>query len=388
MLVFSEKLWPRGSGGELATYLYLKLLTKENMNVKIIVASRHSRPISSSKLLIYVTSSIGYGKYTLLSKSERLKELMKWADVTYFTGLFNLIPLAKSYGKPVIAHIHSYFPVCTIGSLYNFVRHGICEPSSKTCSRCIWYYERAYGRSYLYALASVLLNSRVGGLFLKFLSFADVLIFVSNAQKELFLRHAPNFRKRSYVIYNPLPDISYTPIKGDNVGYFGGLNPLKGFHVLLRAWLKIFPKHPGARLFTTKMSKLTNNSMLKRLHVIAYGKLKSEELDKLYSNVRVVAFPSIWQEPLPYVVMEALLHGRLLVASNVGGVPEIVDGVPGVRLVPPDNIDALADALDWALSMDRRDAVELGLRNREIVLGRFNSEESVRKLIKVFKSVI
>lgn len=89
-----------------------------------------------------------------------------------------------------------------------------------------------------------------------------------------------------------------------------------------------------------------------------------------------------------FKIIEALLHGRLLVASNVGGVPEIVDGAPGVKLVPPGDVDALADALDWALSMDRKDAVELGLRNREIVLERFNSEESVRKLIRLFESVV
>ena len=93
------------------------------------------------------------------------------------------------------------------------------------------------------------------------------------------------------------------------------------------------------------------------------------------------------EEPAPYVVVEALLRGRLFIASRVGGIPEITEGAPGVRFVEPGDVDGLAGALNWALSMDRSEAVELGLRNREYALRRFNNERAVKALVKVFESV-
>jgi len=241
-------------------------------------------------------------------------------------------------------------------------------------------------------MRSIMLNSSIGRCYAKLLGYADALIFVSHAHRDLFMRHLRavlgSSVPRSYVIYNPIPEVRYGEPREMNVGYFGGLSPLKGYHILLRAWARVFRKHRNRMLFMTKMGKLAGSCILRRMNAYAYERLELSELEKLWSRIGVVVFPSIWQEPLPYVVIETLLHGRPLIASRVGGVPEIVGDAPGVKLVPPNNVDALADALDWALSMDKQDAMELGLRNRGHALKRFGDERSVRKLIEVFKRVV
>lgn len=65
----------------------------------------------------------------------------------------------------------------------------------------------------------------------------------------------------------------------------------------------------------------------------------------------VVCVPSVWDEPFGRTVIEALSTGRPVVASAVGGIPEILDGDLARFLVPPDDADALAatlgDALGW-----------------------------------------
>jgi len=388
VLVLSETLWPEGSGGELATYLYVKLLTREGLDVKVVTRSTSSYFKAWNRLSIHSIPALGSGKYTIIPMPKRLKELLRWSEVIYCTDLFHLIPLAKCvFKKPVVVHLHSYFPTCPIGSLYDLKENSVCEPDRRDCARCIWCYERGHLRSSKQALASILLNSTVGKYFHSFLKLADTLIFVSKAQKDLFLKHAPNFSIPSYVIYNPLPELSYTPLQGDNLGYFGGLSPLKGFHILLKAWLKVHYKHQS-KVYATKMGELASFESLRRVGILPYGRLDETSYEDVYRKIKAVIFPSIWQEPLPYVVLEALLRDRLLAASRVGGVPEIAGGLKGVFLVEPNDVNSLADALDRVLSMDRGEAIELGLKNREGILRRFDNRRSVNELIRVFEKVV
>jgi len=63
----------------------------------------------------------------------------------------------------------------------------------------------------------------------------------------------------------------------------------------------------------------------------------------------VLALPS-WNEGMPNVVLEALASGRPVVASRVGGIPEVIDSDSCGRLVPPRNPEALARALEGVLA--------------------------------------
>ena len=74
-------------------------------------------------------------------------------------------------------------------------------------------------------------------------------------------------------------------------------------------------------------------------------------------------------------------------ASNVGGVSEIIRGLSGVLMTEPNDVDGLAGALDQAISIDRSKAIELGLKNRESILKKFDNQRSVSELIRVFERV-
>ena len=77
------------------------------------------------------------------------------------------------------------------------------------------------------------------------------------------------------------------------------------------------------------MIRLLNGSIIQR-HRSVYGQV----MENLYRSSRAVIFPSICPEPAPYVVYEALLRGRLVVSSNIGGVPEQVANLPDVYSFP------------------------------------------------------
>ncbi len=104
--------------------------------------------------------------------------------------------------------------------------------------------------------------------------------------------------------------------------------------------------------------------------VLISGMLAKREVIQLLSHSRVFACPSVY-EPLGIVNLEAMACGAAVVASRVGGIPEVVaDGDTGL-LVPPGDPDALADALN-VLLRDPGLAAQMGRRGRARAAAEFD----------------
>ena len=101
----------------------------------------------------------------------------------------------------------------------------------------------------------------------------------------------------------------------------------------------------------------------------------------LYGAADVVAVPSIWPEPFSLVILEALACERPVVASNVGGVSEILRGALEEFRVAPSDPVALAIALAGALQRAHDPA--LGRQLREYVIKSFSLEQSVNQLEEI-----
>ncbi|RLG16006.1 hypothetical protein DRN63_04710 [Nanoarchaeota archaeon] len=392
LLVISETFYPEGRGGEVATYLYAKLLKERGLNVKVLSTTTRAVPLAGKVegLSVYRIPKKKATKYWVISDfiySNFLMKLFEWSDVIYMTGRLHLIPQLKRLRKPIVIHLHSSFPACPLGSAFNFMSKSTCslDKNFLECFPCIILYEKLNGRNMVKVLASSLLNSTLGMIYDRYLAYADALLFVSNFHRDVFLSKFPTFSNKSFVIYNPLPQLPYLEIKGDDLGYFGGIDYLKGFYVLIQAWLKILGKHDS---FIHIAPASSQKRVLKRRRIVLYPRLRGRMYDEVYKHIRAVLVPSIAPETFSYVVSEACLRGRIVVASQVGGIPEITEGLRGVFMVKPNDINSLADALDLVLSMDRSEAIELGLKNREGILRKFNSRRSVNELVRVFEKVV
>ena len=113
------------------------------------------------------------------------------------------------------------------------------------------------------------------------------------------------------------------------------------------------------------------------------GAVAPEQLADFYRSTRVVVLPS-FSEGVPVALMEAMMYGRAVVATRVGGVPELIeDGVRG-RLVSPGDAAELAQGLYEVLSnpiMARRMA-----RNAaQFVRREFNIDTTVRHLVRLLE---
>jgi glycosyltransferase involved in cell wall biosynthesis len=193
---------------------------------------------------------------------------------------------------------------------------------------------------------------------------------------------------RTRVVYGGADPERYAPDRRQarrGVLFVGRLTPHKGIDRLLQA----LP--PGAHLRVVgsgghdpQLPERDYPSLLRRLagdqDVQFVGTAADAELPGLYRSASVMAMPSVERtcygrairvsELLGLVALEAMASGTPVVASSVGGLPEVVeDGVTGF-LVPPGDVRALRERLDQLLR-DPSLAQRLGANARERVLERF-----------------
>jgi glycosyltransferase involved in cell wall biosynthesis len=207
---------------------------------------------------------------------------------------------------------------------------------------------------------------------------------------------APELANKIRIVYNPLPEVPYVEEKSEHpvFAYSGGGSYIKGFHVFMQGALKILERWSsveflltgGLRGFGRKHEELVerlNDAFTGKFRLL--GRLPYKDVLRLYSRSHAVLVPSLYEEPLPYVVMEAMAMGTLPIASRVGGIPEIVGGTPAEKMLfEVGDVDDFVDKMESVLAMSNKQIIDIGFSLREAVLKKFNPEVVKRELIKVF----
>lgn len=148
----------------------------------------------------------------------------------------------------------------------------------------------------------------------------------------------------------------------------GALYPVKGFDSLIRAMKRVTRARPEATLHLAGEGPLKDSLQEEAVRVgIAkslrfLGSISPQELQKEYEQARVFVLPSL-SEGLGRVVWEAMASGLPVVASNVGGIPELVENGKTGFLVPPGDEEAFAKRILW-LFENPAEAREMGARGR------------------------
>jgi glycosyltransferase involved in cell wall biosynthesis len=186
--------------------------------------------------------------------------------------------------------------------------------------------------------------------------------------------------------------------KEDNMILFvGRISFEKGVHVLLKSlsYLKSKthlviigpPESTRTKYFATIMNLIEEENR-KGKHEITYlGALDQEEVKKWYQKASVFVLPTILPEAFGIVNLEALACETPVVAPNTGGVPEVVHNYENGILVPPNDAQAFANAIQY-LQENEEIREQFGKAGREWIVQRFSYENVIDKLVRIYEELI
>jgi glycosyltransferase involved in cell wall biosynthesis len=155
------------------------------------------------------------------------------------------------------------------------------------------------------------------------------------------------------VVHNPTPKKTDGKLRDERAASIflcvGQLEQYKGLHVILNAAAAL-PKNDQWRLDIVGAGPMFDELRRRRdQNIRLRGRLEGEELAAAFREATVLIMPSLCEENSPMVVVEAQAYGLPVIASNVGGVSEMVkDGQTGV-LVRAGSVDDLALAMRRAI---------------------------------------
>ena len=187
-------------------------------------------------------------------------------------------------------------------------------------------------------------------------------IAVSHATRDFGIRHRLFAPERASVIYNGIPE-PIAPATEDRadvrrelglkpdaplVATVGRFERQKGLNYFIDAAAKVLARVPEAQFLLIGDGPLLDElrAQAARLGVADAIRFAGwrDDVQRVLAACDVFALASLW-EALPLTIAEAMAAARPVVATDVGGVREIVrDGVTG-RVVPPRDVSALADAI-------------------------------------------
>jgi glycosyltransferase involved in cell wall biosynthesis len=171
------------------------------------------------------------------------------------------------------------------------------------------------------------------------------------------------------------------------LGTLGRLTEQKGQAVLLRAVADLAPRFPELVLFLAGDGPLRAEleAFAERLGVGSRVRFLGVRRDRaaLYAAMDAFVLPSLW-EGLSLSLVEAMGAGRPVVATTVGGNPEVVEQGRTGLLVPPEEPAALAAAI-VELLRDRQLAAEIGRAAAREARARFSIEEHVARIAALYR---
>jgi len=394
VLVVSEVYWPEGGGSEVATHSVLQYL-KRYLDITVITGTTNAEMPAGVKyiyepLLRRKEKPLLWFNILQLTQTSRFQKLVNKTDIVYIPRLgFPVIPYAKKKGKRVIVHLHDYTVISysskVLAPYESHKRRIINDNLMLECTRGIKYCGGAIALWWLPALAK------------SWVSLADKIVCVSKRQAEIIAEMAPELKDKIEVIYNPLPpnlasethrkDIDDTP----TLLYMGGDNYAKGFHLILYAIRYLIMKNIKVKFILTNnysSQSLYHIKVLARksktVEIDVVGRLNYKELSNIRRRAWALLFPSIWEEPLPYAIIEAGLAATVPIAARVGGVPEILGGTPAEKyMFTPGSVGEFIKMILTFISNSRDKVRNMGVELRQNILTLFG-EKNIDKFVKMF----
>lgn len=246
-----------------------------------------------------------------------------------------VIYVLKKHKIPIVMTLHDYKIICPNYQLF-------CQ--GKFCRRCVkgkYYhcffkkcFKNSRAKSFVAMCEAYLHNS-----ILKTYQKVDLFIAPSRFMRDMLVQGGFDEKKitvlHNFVETRSASSFSHSRNQASKqyILYFGRLSSEKGVDVLLKALPQTkttwFLKIAGAGPEEKNLKELTKKLNLEN-QVEFLGVQHGKALEEIIAKAAAIIIPSLWPENMPLVLLEALARGKVVIASRVGGVPEIIkDGENG-----------------------------------------------------------
>jgi glycosyltransferase involved in cell wall biosynthesis len=317
------------------------------------------------------------------SSCRRMRQMLREhrPDVVNVHNVYPLISpsvlkVCRQEGVPVVMTVHNYRLICP---------NGLFMTAGEVCQRCrdgreYWCLLRNCQGSILKSLGYALRNwtARKRRSFL-----ANVTIYaaLTEFQRQILIDEGYP-ADRIVVVPNMAAGEEIVPSDalGSYVGFVGRVSPEKGIETLREA-ARLLPNVPFKIAGGYEPSSRLTQGAPPNLEFL--GQLGGQKLSEFYRQARLIVLPSVWYEGFPMILPEAMLHGRPVVASRIGGLPEIVtDGVTGLLCEPGDGSDLAGKIRQlW----DSPEACRrMGSAGRDKALAQYSPEKYYQRLMAAF----
>jgi glycosyltransferase involved in cell wall biosynthesis len=174
------------------------------------------------------------------------------------------------------------------------------------------------------------------------------------------------------------------------IGMVAVLSRQKGIPYLLQAAARVIGERPDVRFLIVGDGPLRADLERQRDELGLAGRViftgYRADIPRVMATFDMYVQSSLW-EGLPIVLLEALSAGKPIVATTVGGNPEVVEHEVNGLLVPPGDADALAAAL-LRVAGDDRFRSAASRRNREKFTARFAAEAMLDAHVKLYSALV
>lgn len=131
--------------------------------------------------------------------------------------------------------------------------------------------------------------------------------------------------------------------------------------------------------------------LAKKLGISKYitfeGFVPHNNINKYYHKCDIVVVPSVWPEPFGRSVIEAMACGNPIIATEVGGIPEIVEHEKTGLLIKPASLEEIANSIMMLLcNADKRK--KMGEMGKKVIKEKYNVEVIAKKTLEIYEDVL
>ena len=291
-----------------------------------------------------------------------------------------IIPLLKKSGIKIILTLHDYKLICPV---YKMLRHdSICH---KCQGKNFWHVISGRCEGHSFSRSILLAVEAYWHLWSRSYEQVDLFLSPSRFMAAIMIRYRLRQAKVK-VLHNGFDCDCLAPLGGEDGHYalfVGRLSLEKGVETFLEACRQLGWPLPVKVVGTgPQLEKLR-----KQYPQVEFAGFKiGRELEDIYRRAAFVVVPSEWYENCSMVVLEAMAHGKPVIGSRIGGIPEqIDDGVTGLLFTMGDQWE-LATKINLLMT-DATLCRRMGLRAREKLEREYSLENHFSQLIDIYENL-